>query len=80
MHEIGVAQGMLDRALKEAVDSGAARVTSMQIKLGDASGIEADHLRFCLEALVKGTAAETARIDIEELKGNNIYLHSLEVE
>ncbi|MBI4294774.1 MAG: hydrogenase maturation nickel metallochaperone HypA [Chloroflexi bacterium] len=80
MHEIGVAQERLDKARAEAANHGASRVTSIQIKLGRASGIEAEHLQLCLEVLTRDTAAASARIEIEEIEDSHIYLCGLEVE
>jgi hydrogenase nickel incorporation protein HypA/HybF len=65
MHEMGIAQSILSSA--EAVLSGrpGARLLSVGLRIGDWAGVDAGSLRFCFEALTKGTSGEGAALEIE---------------
>ena len=44
-------------------------VVVITVEVGKFSGVLADALRFCFEAVAKGTAAEGARLDLRETEG-----------
>jgi len=65
MHEMAIAEGILDIVLDYAARNQATKVTKIQLLLGEMSGVETDALQFCFEALSKKTMAE----------GTNLTLH-----
>ena len=65
MHEAGLAQAALEAAAERARDRGATRVHRLTLRVGDLSGVVPEALRFAVEALSPGTAAEGAVFDIE---------------
>ena len=65
MHEAGLAQTALEIAAAKAAERGATRVHRLTLRVGDLSGVVPEALRFALEALSPGTAAEGAAFDIE---------------
>jgi len=67
MHEVSIAQGMLDIAIDNCTKQGYTRIDSIKVKIGKASGIVPDSLQFAFEALKPGTIAETAVLAIEEI-------------
>lgn len=65
MHEAGLAATALDRAAELARERGATRIHRLTLRVGDLSGVAPEALRFALEALSPGTAAEGAAFEIE---------------
>ena len=62
MHEMAIAQGVLDIALDYARRNEATRISCVSLRLGEMSGVETSSLEFCFAALTKGTIAESARL------------------
>lgn len=67
MHEVSIAQGMLDIAIDNCKKQGYKSIDSIKVKIGAASGIVADSLLFAFEALKTGTIAEKASLTIEQI-------------
>jgi hydrogenase nickel incorporation protein HypA/HybF len=65
VHEAGLAQTALEIAAAKARERGATRVHRLTLRVGNLSGVVPEALRFALEALSPGTAAEDAAFDIE---------------
>lgn len=65
MHELGIAESALRAALAEARIAGAARVARMVLRVGAFSGVDAEALRFAFTAILPGTAAEGAVVEID---------------
>jgi hydrogenase nickel incorporation protein HypA/HybF len=67
MHELSIAQSILRAALNEAQRSGGKHIREIRAKVkGSHHHIEdTSSLKFCLEAMTKGTIAEGARMTIE---------------
>jgi hydrogenase nickel incorporation protein HypA/HybF len=66
VHELGVANEILDVALSEADRHAAKKVTSIRLRVGVLRAIEPENLSFLFEHLARGTPAEGARLDIAE--------------
>ncbi len=67
MHEVSIAQGLLDIAINSCTKQGYTRIESIKVKIGKASGIVPDSLLFAFEALKTGTMADKAVLTIEEI-------------
>jgi hydrogenase nickel incorporation protein HypA/HybF len=52
MHELAIAQSIVEAVEAKAIECEATRVKSVRLKIGEASGIVADSLTFCFEMLV----------------------------
>jgi len=65
MHEFGIAQALIDGAVREAQRLGAKRIGALHIRLGAAHQIVPEVMELCLEAVSKGTPAEGACWEIE---------------
>lgn len=65
MHELFIAQGLLERALAEAAQHEGQRILALHIKVGQEAHIEPGAVEFFLAALAQGTPAQGARVHIE---------------
>jgi len=65
MHELGIAESALQVALDRARNEGAARVRRMVIRVGALSGVDPEALQFAFTAILPGTAAEGATVQID---------------
>ena len=67
MHELSVAQAILQRVEAEAQAAGLAAVRRIKLEVGSLAGIVPASLSFCFEAAARGTVAEGAGLEIELL-------------
>ncbi len=65
MHELSLAEGILDIVRQYAPGDRAARVTGVKVRVGRLSSVVPDSLAFCFEAIVSDTPYARARLDIE---------------
>lgn len=65
MHEIAIAQGILDIVLKTAAENNAKKVTGIKLLIGQMTQIEPDCLKFGFAALSMGSIAEGADVEIK---------------
>lgn len=65
MHELSIAQSILEIVQDEAKKHGADRLSVVKLRLGKLTAIEPTSLSFCFDLIAKGTIAEGARIEIE---------------
>lgn len=68
MHELSIAQAILERAQAASERNGSARVIKIGLRIGAISGVEADALAFGIEALSKDTPMHGVVLDIEHCK------------
>jgi len=69
MHELSLAQALIETAentLKELPES---RIVSMTIEVGQLAGISIDALEFCMPMVTKDTAADGCTVTFEEIPG-----------
>ncbi|MGP0069099.1 MAG: hydrogenase maturation nickel metallochaperone HypA [Isosphaeraceae bacterium] len=66
MHELGIAQEIIEIVSRRAGD---ARVTRVVLEIGQHAPILPDSIRFCFDLCSEGTAAEGARLEILEIPG-----------
>ncbi|MGO9641999.1 MAG: hydrogenase maturation nickel metallochaperone HypA [Candidatus Acidiferrales bacterium] len=71
MHELSIATLVLEAVNAEAGLRPRMRVSKIGLRLGDLSGVDADALTFCLEALVKETELASAALEIERRPQRN---------
>jgi len=67
VHELSVAQSIVETAVEEAQAHGASRVVGINLQLGRMSGVQREPLEFGFEISSKGTAAEGATLKITEI-------------
>ena len=66
MHELSIAQGIVDIIGQYVPEAQAADVRVVKIRVGQMAGVVPDSLEFCFGAIASGTPLEQARLDIEE--------------
>jgi hydrogenase nickel incorporation protein HypA/HybF len=67
VHELSIALSVLDIVRDAAAGSGLASVTVVRLRVGRASGVQPDSLRFAFDCSKVGTPAEGAALEIEEV-------------
>ena len=69
MHEMALAESMLEIVETAARDNGAARVRGVWLEIGALSHVVPEALRFCFDAVTRGSVAEGAALTIVETPG-----------
>jgi hydrogenase nickel incorporation protein HypA/HybF len=69
MHEMSLAEGVLQILEDNASSQGYSRVKTVWLEIGQLSDVEPEAMRFCFDAVVKGTLAEGARLEIVSKEG-----------
>ncbi|WP_239407039.1 hydrogenase maturation nickel metallochaperone HypA/HybF [Desulfovibrio sp. An276] len=67
MHELALAQGMLDIATEELSRHNCKRLTLLRVNVGAMSGVVPECLDFAFSSLVQGTVHEGARLEIVKI-------------
>jgi hydrogenase nickel incorporation protein HypA/HybF len=67
MHELGIAESILQIVQQSIPEEGAASVRIVRIRVGQLSGIVPDSLDFCFSAIVHDTPMRHARLEIEQV-------------
>lgn len=65
MHELGIAQSLLDLVTREVAGRPGARVTAVHLRVGELAGVEAEALGFAFDALKPGTTCAGAALVVE---------------
>ena len=69
MHEMSIAEGVLGIVEESARREGFRRVKEVRLEIGRLAAIETEALRFCFDAVVRGSVAEGAVLRIDETPG-----------
>ncbi len=69
MHEMSLAEGVLDLIEKNAAEQGFARVLGVHLEIGELAGVDIDAMRFSFDAVTSGTLAAEATLDIRAVPG-----------
>jgi len=67
MHELSIAENILDIALRHGEQAKARKITDLYLVIGDLSSIIDDSIRFYWDILAKGTLAEGARLHFKRI-------------
>ena len=67
MHELSIAQNIIDIVLQHLPDESNGAVRSVKIRVGLLSGIVPKSLDFCFSSIVGDTPLRGARLDIEDV-------------
>ena len=67
MHELSIANSIVEIATEEARRRHAAHVTAVYLRIGPLSGVVSDALRFSYEVVCEGTPLAGSNLVIEEL-------------
>ena len=80
MHEVGIAQSILEAVQTEMRPYPGALPVKLAVKVGEMSGVDRDSLSFCFEAIARGTLFETMILAIEDAPADELELSYLELE
>lgn len=86
MHEFSLMADLFGKIEKISRDNGGGRIVGVKVKLGALSHITPGHFAEHFEEFSKGTAAEGAKLDVEQLEDANdpnaqdILLDSVELD
>jgi hydrogenase nickel incorporation protein HypA/HybF len=80
MHEVGIANSILEAVGTEMQPYAGARPVKVIVKVGAMSGVDRDSLSFCFEAITRGTVFEGMILAIEDAPADELELSSLELE
>ena len=69
MHEMSLAEGIRQIIDNQVAQHGFDRVTVLRLEIGRFAGVEKPALEFALDVVLRGSAAETARIEVLDLPG-----------
>jgi hydrogenase nickel incorporation protein HypA/HybF len=67
MHELSIANAILDAVRQEAEKHPGARVVKVAVRIGELAGVDPEALDFGFTALVKGTELDPLALEIEAL-------------
>ena len=67
MHELSIAQSLLDIVVRQCRSGGYGRIDSVNIKVGRASGVMPEALVFAFDAIKQDSLAGEATLQIEEI-------------
>jgi hydrogenase nickel incorporation protein HypA/HybF len=68
MHELSIAQSIIEIVDEEARKHGATQVKKIKLKIGEFSGVVREALEFSFDVVKSGTVAEKAELEIEIVK------------
>lgn len=67
MHELSIAQSIIEIVRSNVASDDAYLVRSVRVKVGEISGVIPESLEFCFEAITHDTPLERATLDIEHV-------------
>ena len=76
MHELAIAESLVDRVVERTVGR---RVVAVTVRIGDAAGVVADALAFSFDVVTVDTPIAGARLVVEEVAGDDLSLVSVEL-
>jgi hydrogenase nickel incorporation protein HypA/HybF len=75
MHEMALTESIVEIVAEEARRQGANRVRVVRLQVGVMAHVEPEALRFCFDAVSRGTVAEGAELDIRRPPGEGWCLN-----
>ncbi|UQD51061.1 hydrogenase maturation nickel metallochaperone HypA [Bacillus methanolicus] len=67
MHELSIAQNLVELAIEAAENTGLKQVQALYLKLGVLSGVVKEALEFSFDVVIEGTPLEGAKLIIEDV-------------
>jgi hydrogenase nickel incorporation protein HypA/HybF len=74
MHEMSLAEGIVQLIAESALKEGFSSVKLVAIEIGRLSSVEPEALVFCFDAATRGSIAEGARLEIHNIPGQGVCL------
>lgn len=70
MHEMSLAEGVLQLIEDASRQQSFARVSTVWLEIGQLAGVEVEAMRFCFDAVTRGSVAEGAQLEIVTTPGS----------
>jgi hydrogenase nickel incorporation protein HypA/HybF len=67
MHEMGIAQSILEIVEQEMTRHGATKLTTIRLVVGEFTAVVPESLTFCFEVLTKDTPFEGVKLEMEKV-------------
>ena len=67
MHEMALAQALVDQVTELAEKNGCRRILSVDVSIGALSGVMRESLEFCFPVVARGTALEGTVLNVTEV-------------
>ncbi|MBU1043528.1 MAG: hydrogenase maturation nickel metallochaperone HypA [Candidatus Omnitrophica bacterium] len=80
MHEVGIAQDIINSVFKQLEAHDYKRVSKIKLTVGDFNLITQDSLQSCFDLLAENTKAQGAVLEIEQTQGMEIEINHIEAE
>ena len=81
MHEMGIADSILNAVRRELVMYPSQRATKVGVRIGEFAGVDTESLRFCFEVLANNSELAPLELDIEwRPSGDDLDLSYLELD
>ncbi|MBU0752221.1 MAG: hydrogenase maturation nickel metallochaperone HypA [Gammaproteobacteria bacterium] len=74
MHEMSLAEGILDLVEDAARREGFGRVRTVFLEIGRLSSVEPEAMAFCFDAVVRDSIADGAKLEIIDVPGSGLCL------
>lgn len=71
MHEMGIANSVLESVRIEAQRFPGRHICKVGVRIGELAGVDPGAMRFCFEALVRGTDLEPLELDVDYRAGRH---------
>lgn len=69
MHEMSIAESVIGIVCDTARAGGLGRVSEVRLEIGALAAVDVPALRFCFESVARGSLAQDAALEIDELPG-----------
>lgn len=80
MHEMGIAASVLEAVERELVRYPGCRPARVGVRIGELAGVDAESVRFCFDAIVKGSPFAPLELSIEPGLNDELDFVYLELE
>jgi len=69
MHEMSLCESILEILEQQAQEQHYRKVKTVRLEIGALSSVEPEAMRFCFEAVMQGSLADQARLEIDHVQG-----------
>lgn len=70
MHEMSLAEGILQLIEDASRQQSFARVSTVWLEIGQLAGVEVEAMKFCFDAVMRGSLADGAQLEIVSTPGS----------
>jgi hydrogenase nickel incorporation protein HypA/HybF len=70
MHEMSLAEGILQLIEDSSRQQSFARVSTVWLEIGQLAGVEVESMKFCFDVVMRGSVAEGAQLEIISTPGS----------